>query len=390
VKRFTLLLLILILFSCAGTKQPVDSGYSDGNLPSTEEFNDMHEQQAQQEQQQQAQQDAEYQPVEEAAEAVEESVEYEMDPVESAGDYYYDVDSDGIPDIMDEEPSHDEGSGIVVLEEAMASPDFMEEEMAMEMVEAVEIEEMDVIAPPPSHSNGSSGGSSDHSNGSKKTVSPILIEDSDPVVADAIMLENSSATALETTEPVVDPDELDMNTGSMVYDIPLNMQVGKAHTVKLRISRKKNNNIAVGFTNDTTVYEIETSGVMEVKLFDPNPEGVNKQFEIVSLTDGIQALENDERWNEWTWGVTPIRAGEGKLKLIINIKKKTDFGDMNRSITVFEKDIEIKSNHKYFVRKFFYDNWEWFASSIAIPLSIFAWKRREDIMKIFKKSHTYK
>jgi len=182
-----------------------------------------------------------------------------------------------------------------------------------------------------------------------------------------------------------DPTELDLNTGSMVYDCPTEMVVGDAHIVKLRISRKKNNNISVGFSNDTTIYEIETSEVMEVILSDPNPDGVNKQFDIKPLTDGVQALENDERYNEWTWGVTPIRSGGGKLKLVINIKKKTDFGNMNRSITVFEKDINITADHIYSIRRFFYNNWEWFASSVAIPLVVFGWKRREKLLGFLRK-----
>jgi hypothetical protein len=261
---------------------------------------------------------------------------------ESSVEYMYDSDADGVPDYYDLEPSYE--------------------------VNPLHIEEYMMMDPSPTHVNRPPKTGSIRPSGN---VNGVYVGDSDEI---------SNINVQKIT-----PDVVDFRTGSMVYDIPLNMEVGKSHTVKLRISRKDNKNITVGFTNDTTVYKIETSGVMEVLLFDPNPEGVNKQFEIVNLTDNEQALEDDGRYNEWTWGVTPIRSGEGKLKLIINIKKQTEFGVKKRSITVFEKDIEISSNSKYFIRKFFYDNWEWFASTIAIPFVIFGWKRRDKIVEILKK-----
>lgn len=361
-KRLTLFILILILSGCAGSRRTGDSDThnfdNDDNLPTVEEFNEMHEEGKgsdaiydEEEIKKESSMPPEYDEIVEEIHHMqppvfEEEVEYMEVVEESSGEYMMDDDADGVPDIMDREP-------------VMAtSPEPI----------VTESESIHVV-----NSNNMAVESS--SNGSGAVALPTPVVDNTPQPAPVVV---------DGVTPV-NPNQLDLNKGSMSYDIPLNMQVGKAHTVRLRISRKKNNNISVGFTHDTTVYEIETSGVMEVKLYDPNPEGVNKQFEIVQMTDGVQALENDERYNEWTWGVTPVRSGEGKLKLIINIKKKTEFGDMNRSITVFEKDIEIKSNHKYFVRKFFYDNWEWFASSIAIPLSIFAWKRREKLIAILRK-----
>ena len=192
-------------------------------------------------------------------------------------------------------------------------------------------------------------------------------------------------TEVSNDKKMVNINDLNINTGEMSYDIPLNMEVGKVHTVRLRISRKTgNSNLTVGFENDTTVYKIETGSVMSVLLLDPNPDGVNKQFEIVNLTNGQQALEDDGRVNEWSWVVTPIRGGEGKLKLIINITKQTEFGPMERSITVFEKDIDISTNHKYSIRKFLYDNWEWFASSVAIPFFVFLWRKRKYILSHIK------
>ncbi len=355
-KRLTLFLFIILLYSCAGTKNSGDgNAYDDNdNLPSVEEFN-------------------------------------EMSNGTSDDNYLMDDDGDGVPDIVDEYPNTYDVP-VALEEEFVLTEEMMVESMEM-MEDQMQVEEESmmvspVLTPKPQGS-GNTSPVMVMEDEQMMVEHSMVMEDEQPMVAlenttDESVMVVDNTTAVTSEPEVVNPD--DLNMGEMSYDIPLSMTVGEAHTVRLRISRKTGNpSLTVGFKNDTTVYRIETGSVMTVLLLDPNPEGVNKQFEIVNLTNGQQALEDDGRINEWSWGVTPTRGGECKLKLVINITKQTEFGPLERSITVFEKDIEISANHRYSIRRFFYTNWEWFASSIAIPLSIFIWRKREDIMKIFKK-----
>lgn len=175
-------------------------------------------------------------------------------------------------------------------------------------------------------------------------------------------------------------EENQITKGSLSYSISDTMEIGKTYDVELRISRLIRKSISEGFIDAEEVKTISTSGNMEVLLFDPDPEKDDPVFIIKTLTNATQFLEGDTSFTTWMWTVKPLRQGEHRLKLIINIIKDGN----KKSITVFEQDVKIKATSDswiYKIRKWWRSNWEWSFSVLILPFIGWWWKRREDKKK---------
>jgi hypothetical protein len=93
-------------------------------------------------------------------------------------------------------------------------------------------------------------------------------------------------------------------------------------------------------------------------------------FDIKALSTPIQNIDN-ESYTEWEWVVTPKKSGDSPLKLIIRVK------DLNKDIVVFNKNIKIKKNVTVAVGGFFEKYWQWFMTTIIIPIFIYFWNRKK-------------
>lgn len=196
----------------------------------------------------------------------------------------------------------------------------------------------------------------------------------------AMEMESDASSAMTTTPqpaPVIIPKEDEIAKGSMTYSVSDTMEVGKTYDVELRISRILSNAISDGLLDAEDVVTISTSNTMEVLLFDPDPEKEDPVFIIKKLTEAKQWLEPDSSHTTWLWTVKPLRTGDHRLKLIINIIKDGN----KKSITVFEQDVKIKATSKSFTykaRKWWRSNWKWSFTTLILPFIAWWWKRRKD------------
>lgn len=173
-------------------------------------------------------------------------------------------------------------------------------------------------------------------------------------------------------------DSTDINKGWIAYSVPNEMKVSKNYSVKVRISKKTSRQskytLILGredainnpdYPTVATIEDVRVSGEMSAEL-----RGDLDDFKIVSLSTPNQNID-DESYTEWEWIVTPKKSGQSPLKLIIKVKES------NKDIIVFNKQIKIKSNMPVAVEGFFEKYWQWFMTTIIIPIFIWFWNRKK-------------
>lgn len=224
-----------------------------------------------------------------------------------------DVEKDGLPDIVDIEPDR-----IIVNDEA----GYAYEEAYM--VESLE-------------SNG------------------VMVTTNEPLVIREV--ENNKTTS--TTN----------NGGHVAYKIPNEMTVRSTYQVVVRIS-KSTVNIYENLNGEVTTTTVPLTQTMEVKLIDSSPSD-NKMFDIVENNKGVQLVEDNEAYTQWTWDITPLRAGTSKLKIVISIIKNRISKE-----TVYEDEVVVKTDVTKTVPFFIATYWQWIMSSIIIPFVIWFFNKR--------------
>jgi len=171
-------------------------------------------------------------------------------------------------------------------------------------------------------------------------------------------------------------NKVDTNKGWIAYSVAENMKVAKSYSVKIRISKlKQNKAVLILGDNDAinnpeyesiaTIDDIKVSGEMSAEL-----RGDSETFNIVSLSTGTQNID-DESYTEWEWIVTPKKSGDTPLKLVIKLK------GLNKDIIVFNKTIKVKSNVPVVFESFFEKYWQWIMTTIIIPIFIYFWNRKK-------------
>jgi hypothetical protein len=171
-------------------------------------------------------------------------------------------------------------------------------------------------------------------------------------------------------------NKVDTNKGWIAYSVVENMKVAKSYSVKIRISKlKQNKAVLILGDNDAinnpeyesiaTIDDIKVSGEMSAEL-----RGDSETFNIVSLSTVTQNIDN-ESYTEWEWIVTPKKSGDTPLKLVIKLK------ELNKDIIVFNKTIKVKSNVPVVFESFFEKYWQWIMTTIIIPIFIFFWNRNK-------------
>jgi hypothetical protein len=202
-----------------------------------------------------------------------------------------------------------------------------------------------------------------------------IIEEEDKVKDDVKAIEqhekNTKLKVIDKTSDVIDT-----NKGWIAYSVSENMQVAKNYSIKVRISKlKQNKSVLILGNNDAinnpeyesvaTIEDIKVSGEMLAEL-----RGDTDIFNIVSLSTETQNIDT-ESYTEWEWIVTPKRSGDTPLKLIIKLK------GLNKDIIVFNKTIKIKSNVPVVVEGFFDKYWQWIMTTIIIPIFLYFWNRKK-------------
>ena len=185
-------------------------------------------------------------------------------------------------------------------------------------------------------------------------------------------------TNLKVVDATSKLKENDTTSGWIAYSVPEEMKVAKTYSIKVRISKKSGSqtkaHLILGSSDAinnpslpsvATIEDVKVSGEMSAEL-----RADAGAFDIKALSTKIQNIDN-ESYTEWEWVVTPKKSGDSPLKLIIRVK------DLNKDIVVFNKNIKIKKNVTVAVGGFFQKYWQWFMTTIIIPIFIYFWNRKK-------------
>lgn len=161
--------------------------------------------------------------------------------------------------------------------------------------------------------------------------------------------------------------------GRVIYSIPQIMKVRSTYQVLLRIAKSKATlSIYNNLTGDVTTSEIPVTSKMNVALIDPSPKD-DKVFDIIPDNNAEQIIEEGETYTEWTWNVTPLKAGISKLKIVISIIR-ADGKKEDVYVGTVEVERDGKAQAIYFIRTY----WQWLIGTLILPFGIWLYKRREE------------
>jgi hypothetical protein len=188
---------------------------------------------------------------------------------------------------------------------------------------------------------------------------------------------------VEVVDNTTTEDITNESVGIMAYSTPEQMVVGKSYTIKLRISKEDNKvqlvsgdrNIPI---NDVTIdskvviESIRVEPIMSASLL--SEEG---KFLITPVSTETQNIE-DKGYTEWQWRITPLKGGDNFLKLIVKVRISNENGDFYKDITVFDKNIKVKSNITFSIKTWISNYWQWLISTIFIPLIVWFYKKKKE------------
>jgi hypothetical protein len=187
------------------------------------------------------------------------------------------------------------------------------------------------------------------------------------------------------------PEVVD-NVGTMAYTVPEGIQVGKTYPVRLRISKTKNKIELIEGDRNITIYDstvksrvviesIRVESIMSAQLISDSDK-----FQITPLSTELQNIE-ETGYTEWEWRIKPLKGGQTYLKLIVKVRVKEDGQEFYKDITVFDKNVDVKSNIGFSLWSFIQKYWQWIVTTIIIPLVIWWWKNRKTEKKPGRKKN---
>ena len=194
---------------------------------------------------------------------------------------------------------------------------------------------------------------------------------------------------------VIDNTTLDDITnesvGIMAYSTPEQMVVGKSYTIKLRISKEKNKIQLVSGDRNIPINDINTDSKVVIEsvrvepIMSANLISEDGKFIITPSSTEIQNIE-DKGYTEWGWRITPLKSGQNFLKLVVKVRIINENGDFYKDITVFDKNIDVKSNVVFSIKTWLSNYWQWLITTIIIPFIIWFYKKKSEEKKKRKKS----
>lgn len=169
--------------------------------------------------------------------------------------------------------------------------------------------------------------------------------------------------------------------GLIAYSVPKEMTVGEKYEIKVRISKDKNETkivvgdrgIVIADTNTSNVFveEIRVEPIMSAELMS------DKSFEVDTLSTSVQNID-EHGYTEWAWAIRPLKSGDNYLRLVVKVRITTDQGVFYKDITVFDKNIKVKSNIVFSVTRWISEYWQWLITSIISPLIVWWYKNRKE------------
>jgi hypothetical protein len=207
-----------------------------------------------------------------------------------------------------------------------------------------------------------------------------------PKVEKEESIKKEDKVKVEVDDKTTLDDITNESVGIMAYSTPAQMTVGKSYTIKLRISKEKNKiqlitgdrNIPINdITIDSKVIieSIRVEPIMSANLI--SEEG---KFTITPASTETQNIE-DKGYTEWAWRIVPLKGGQNFLKLVVKVRIINENGEFFKDITVFDKNIEVKSNVVFSVKTWISNYWQWLVTTIIIPFIVWFYKKKSEKKK---------
>ena len=196
---------------------------------------------------------------------------------------------------------------------------------------------------------------------------------------------------VEVTDNTTLDDITNESVGIMAYSTPEQMVVGKSYTIKLRISKEKNKIQLVSGDRNIPINDINTDSKVVIEsvrvepIMSANLIAEDGKFIITPSSTEIQNIE-DKGYTEWGWRITPLKSGQNFLKLVVKVRIINENGDFYKDITVFDKNIEVKSNVVFSIKTWLSNYWQWLITTIIIPFIIWFYKKKSEEKKKRKRS----
>lgn len=158
--------------------------------------------------------------------------------------------------------------------------------------------------------------------------------------------------------------------GRILYNPPEQMAVAQRERVEVRITQSQTAPLAEGLKGSGAprVEQIGVSSFMRVRL-------IGDGFNIMPLSSEEQAVVG-EGYTQWAWDVTPQRAGDLTLVLIVTARVKMQgYPDEQKDLQTLERHIKVRVNPAHAVSSFVGDNRDWLIPSVLIPLAMWVGNR---------------
>ena len=174
----------------------------------------------------------------------------------------------------------------------------------------------------------------------------------------------------QTTRSVsVKTQNSSLDLGEVVYKIPDTMRIYSTYQATVRISQKNGTTeIIENLDGKVSRASIPITSKMEVELVDASGDS---SFTITRINTGRQIVDSNG-YTQWIFAVRPIKNGEKRLSLVISVITGDDVKQKVYSDTIHVKNDVVKK-----VDNFWRKYWQWFATTIIIPLIVWLWNRKK-------------
>ena len=163
----------------------------------------------------------------------------------------------------------------------------------------------------------------------------------------------------------------------LVFHADDTMQVNKTYLATLALARNaalepvKIKVLEISDATDDHVIvdsTIELGKRVKANLLDLSPKK-DKSFEITQIGEDEQNLSKTKE-SIWQWNIEPLKAGQHKLKLSIQVIESDDnkfnLPTKDISVTIFAQKVTVGTK----IANFFSNYWQWVITGILLPILI--------------------
>jgi hypothetical protein len=124
----------------------------------------------------------------------------------------------------------------------------------------------------------------------------------------------------------------------------------------------------VGNRDDISIEKLEIGPLMEAQL-------KGSAFEISTLTPVRQPVSGTAS-TTWEWNIRPNQTGTQTLHLTIDAIVTIAGERLPRSVSVFNRNIDVDVTAGQRIGMFIAGNWQWLTGTVLIPLAVWLWTFR--------------